>query len=193
MIFRNKYINQTGYIVGKGPSLQYLKETYFESGPIITLNQAIIKVEQLQLKNDIYSMQKDGSSPDPWKLTNDCPSKNCYSCPFGLVYPKKAYLLIHKHESAYCLPDYEERYEFDNEKLGLLITHFSALSAFKILRHFGCNNIKFVSCDSYVNKNIETYVPNIGITNKKEDGYLRQYDILKPYIDCKIEFITPIR
>jgi hypothetical protein len=189
-MFKNKYLNNEGYIVGKGPSLQYLTESFFDNGPIITLNESILKIESFNLSNDIFAMQKDGPGWD-LKIRNNCPIKTCNKCPYGMLYPKKAKLLIHKHESEFCLPDYKERYEFDNIKLGLLPDHFSALSAYKLLRYMGCNKIIFISCDSYVNKNIDTYIPNIGVT-AKDNGYLLQYDILKKYVDCEIEFKTPM-
>jgi len=52
--------DKTAYIVGKGPSLDDLKAGHFESGrPIFTCNEAITKIESMDLDNPLYSCQCD--------------------------------------------------------------------------------------------------------------------------------------
>ena len=58
---RLKDITDKVYIVGRGESLQYLTREYFGEGVVIALNRAIIKVNELNLPNKIYLLQKDGN------------------------------------------------------------------------------------------------------------------------------------
>ena len=60
--FKDIYKGQAIWIVGKGPSLQYLTKEYIGSGPVITINEALIKMEELRLPNPIYAMMKDGGN-----------------------------------------------------------------------------------------------------------------------------------
>lgn len=51
---------ETVWIVGKGPSLLYLRRNDIGDGPIIAINEAIHVVEGFELHNKLYSFQKDG-------------------------------------------------------------------------------------------------------------------------------------
>src|SRR5512138_1083822 len=59
---RDKYPGEIVWIVGKGPSLAFLHAEHFGAGPIITINESILIVQELGLTNPIYSMQKDGDA-----------------------------------------------------------------------------------------------------------------------------------
>ena len=179
--FKDLHKGQTLWIVGKGPSLQYLTKEDIRPGPVITINHAIIKVEELGLPNPIYSMQKDGGHlrryihSYPFVLKPDCDytPNRCDECD-GMIKPKKgATLLLHKHESLYCLPSYSPRYIFDWKDLWLKCNQFSQIITIKIGILMGCVKFHFVSFDAHVNGCVDSYTPNVGITNS--DPALRKH------------------
>ena len=197
--FKDIYKGQTIWIIGKGPSLQYLKKEDIGSGPVITLNEAIIKIEELDLPNPVYSMQKDGGDRrryyhlHPLILKPDCDYKsNCGDRCNGIYRPKKgATLLVHKHESLYCFADYSPRYVFDWKELGLRSNQFSQIIAIKIGHIMGCKKFCFISFDAHVNGCLDSYVPNVGIIrgDLAFRGHVRK---VRPHIkrlDCR--WITP--
>ena len=141
---------QDVYIVGKGPSLQYLTGQMIGKGIIITLNDAILKIDSLNLTNLIYSMQKD--CPGSYPVTNEVPTqKECVNKEYhNKLRPKNATLLVHKHESIHCSPDYSPRMVFDNLELGLLWHDFSWMSAIRIGQEMGCEIFYFISFDAFV-------------------------------------------
>jgi hypothetical protein len=143
---------ETVWIIGKGPSLAYLKKSDIGNGPIITLNQALIKIEEIEFENKIYSMQKDGCA-----TCAKCPNESCESCK---IIPKKAALIVHKYESGLLFMDYEPRYVFDCKKdFGLHPYTFSAIVAIIIGIMMGCSRFVFVSFDACTNGSIETEIP----------------------------------
>lgn len=191
--FRNIYKGQTVWIIGKGPSLQYLTKKDIGLGPVITINQAIIKVEEFDLPNPIYSMQKDGGDrrrhkdSHPLILKPDCDyTPDCGDTCGNMYRPKQgATLLLHQHESLYCFPEYSPRYVFDWAKLGLRCNQFSLIIAIKIGILMGCKKFHFISFDAHVNGCLESYTPNIGTTNinpafksyvQKVRRYIRKLD-----------------
>lgn len=199
--FRNLHKGQTMWIVGKGPSLQYLIKEDIGSGPVIAINQAIIKIEELDLPNPVYSMQKDGGDrrrykdSHPFILQPDCDYKsNCNDKCGGIYRPKKgATLLVHKHESLYCFADYSPRYVFDWMELGLKSNQFSQIIAIKIGLLMGCKKFHFVSFDIYTSGCKDSYIPNVGIV--KADLALRGHvrRAKGHLIDIDHKWITPIR
>ena len=147
-VLKDKHKGETGYIVGSGPSLFNL--TTIGAGPIITLNQAIIAVEKLELPNKIYSMQKDGCVKPAHRL--ECP-KGCEHDREPYINggrPKKAALLLHFHESLHCYPDHPESYLFDNEgDFHISWDMPSVVSAINVQKLMGVKEIKLLCCDSY--------------------------------------------
>lgn len=199
--FKNFYGGQAIWIIGKGPSLQYLTKKDIGEGPVITISESIIKIEELGLSNPVFSMQKDGgirkkipAHLSAAGLKPDCDyTPNCGDrC--GMMYrPKRgATLLVHQHESLYCFPDYSPRYVFDWVKLGLSHNEFSLVLAVKIGILMGCKRFYFVSFDSFISDCIETYIPNVGIVGTIP-GYKDQIKILKPYlVGLDYKWITPV-
>ncbi len=192
---KDKHKNQTVWIIGKGPSLQYLKKEDIGEGVVIALNEATLAIEELDLPNVTYSMQKDGGKGRKKSLDNlipDCdyPGAGCGEC--DRLRPKKAGLLLHDLESKYCFPDYPERYVLNLQELGLSENVFSLIFALKVAQYMGCNKIKFVCCDIHANADPRTYVPGMGITGKEEDFYSEQLEKLTFFIkDLNCQFITP--
>lgn len=181
--FKNVHIAAPVWIIGTGPSLNNLKRSDIGKGVVITLNRAIEKIEDLEVNNIVYSMQKDGSSPE---FINCCPYKTCDKCPYDLPTPKRAVLLVHELESKECKPDYWPRLVFNNNDFDLEWNAFSALSAIKIAQHLGCNKFNFVSFDACVNNDSKTAF------GTELSLYLQQAKVMKEFIkDLDHNFITP--
>jgi len=192
---KNKYPGQTITIVGKGCSLQYLKKEHFVPGPVITINEAILTVESLELANPIYSMQKDGGDRKKSSTNNlsaDCDySNDCSSECRAMRRPKKATLLLHEMESKYCFPDYSDRYVFDLKELGLPGNECSIICAIQFGKFMGCNGFRFISFDAHVTGDTQIYVPGKQETVKKGD-YESQIPKIKQYVDgYNVEWIIP--
>lgn len=197
---KNKHLGQTVWIVGKGPSLQYLKKEDIGDGIVITINQAILAVEPLDLSNSIYSLQKDGggrrigrvSPPQDNHLLPDCDhSDDCGDTCGPMVRPRSATLLLHELESKYCFQDYADRYVINLQEIGLQENVFSLIFALKIAQYMGCNKFNFVSCDAHSMGEHSRYVPGEGIT-KLHNQYLEQINGLKPFLkNINYKFITP--
>ena len=187
--FRDIFKGQIAWIVGKGPSLQYLVKGDIGSGPVITINEAIIKIEEIGLPNPIFAMIKDGGDRRQYYHTNpailkpDCDyTPNCGDRCGKMYRPKQgATLLVHKHEALYCMPDYSPRYIFEWEEFGLRHNNISLVIAIEIGILMGCKEFCFVSLDIHVNRCLKMYVPNVGVIG--EDGaYLSHRRRIKPYL-----------
>ena len=192
---------QTAWIVGKGPSLRYLKKTDFGPGPVITINSAIVAVESLGLENPVYSMQKDGGERrnakwafEPLNAWHSDPCKHagalCDDCK-GIVRPKGATLLVHEWESKFCLPDYPKRIVFDVLELGMPQNEFSMIVAAYMARYMGCKDIVFVCCDAHA---ISDYrlLSDDGKTGNKNRYYIFQTFVSGKYLsEFQHSFITP--
>ena len=191
---RGRHKDQTLTVVGKGPSLEYLSKDDFVPGPVIAINHAIIAVEELGLSNAIYAMQKDGGRKrtHPNGIMNpECEhSDNCDDCG-GKVRPKKAILLVHRHESLYCFSDYSPRYVFDWDMLGLPGNECSFIFAIQMGKLFACNGFRFISFDAHTNGNRYTYIPGSGLSDA-EHPYESQVPKIDKYINgYRCEWITP--
>jgi hypothetical protein len=193
---KNKHKGQQVWIIGKGPSLQYLRKEDIGDGIVIALNQAIVPVESLGLPNVVYSMQKDGGDRRHFREDNLCPdcdySNDCEDKCGNMVRPKSAILLLHDVESKYCYPDYPERHVLNLEKLGLPANVFSLVFAIKTAQFMGCTKINLVSCDAHAGENADMYVPGKGVIEKEHSPYRFQADVLKYFIEgLECQKITP--
>lgn len=166
---KNKHTGKPCYIIGKGESLNKLTPNHIApDAVVITINQAIEKVESLNLPNKIYSLQKD-------RYTNH-------------VKPD-THLLLHVHESAKVVFSKPEE-RFDNLELDLQVEDFSALTAIQIAKLMGCVKFYFVSFDSVTEDNYKVY------GNKTKPPYWENYQIqskkMKEFVkDLNHEWITP--
>ena len=107
-----------------------------------------------------------------------------------MVYPKRATLLVHEHESKYCLEDYPDRIVFDTHTLGIHHHSVSAIAAVKMAQYMGCNNIKMISFDSITSGNMQNFILGHGITN--HSLYSVQIENTKNSLKgISHEFITP--
>ena len=182
---RGKHKGETAWIIGKGSSLQYLTADDIGSGPVNTINQAIEKVETLELDNPIYSLQKNGG-PKRTNIPGNNLSPNCEDvcedvCG-NMTKPKDATLIVHNLESFYCFDDYSQRYVFKLEDFGLTQNTCSFVIAIKMGQLFGCDSFNFISFDAHV----------FGCEKYANQPYVHQIAEVKPhYADLNVKWITP--
>ena len=149
------------------------------------------------MPNPIFSTQKNGGSRKHSRssLIPDCDyTPNCGDRCGSMIRPKRgATLLVCKHGSLYCFPDYSPRHVFEWEKLGLPGDEFSHVIAIKIGSLMGCKKYYFISFDSITNNCIDSYVPGVGVTARKPE-FLKFARRVMPYlVDLNYDWITPIR
>jgi hypothetical protein len=130
------YKGQTCYIVGKGTSLQFLDKSYFqEPGCVIVMNDAILHVQDLELSQTIYSMQKDGYD---WVM----------------IRPKDNIILILQEQySINWFEEHPNRLSINPvEDFDFLVTEMSVRMCVALAKATGCNKIVMLCCDSLVSE-----------------------------------------
>jgi len=184
---KNKHVGEAVWIIGKGPSLKFLKPQHIGEGPVIAINQAIKKIDALGLPNTTYGMLKDGGGKReyaPDNLNPECGFQGECSedfCGF-FVSEKGAALIVHDIESGYCREDYQPRYVFNLQELGLSGNVYSLIAAVRIAELMGCERFNFVSCDAHA----------IGDT-QGDVFYKIQASTFGPYIKhLDYGFVTPL-
>jgi hypothetical protein len=209
-IVKDRYPNQTAWIVGKGPSLQFLQAKHFGGGPVIAMGHSILVVQELILdppispnvtppKCPMYSLQKDGC--DERHHTHDvCASNTSAGINYpAMVYPKETIpLVIQWSYGRFCLKDHLFRIVISEQgmkDLGLKkVTTMSISMSTALAKYMGCTHLVYLCCDSLVNGDIRTY--NV-FTKKPEqtksgDHYKNGRIMLKNLIGCTpYEFILP--
>ena len=152
---KEKHAGTLAYIVGKGPSLHYLRASDFMPGqPVIVLNEAIAQVQLLGLPNPIYSMQKDGCVT----ADQDHIPRPCGSCAalgwqrFPVVNPYPGIAVVFsQYLSSWCLHGRPNRYVFTDAELGYADPFtMSILEAIPFAKHLGSQSIVMVCCDHLV-------------------------------------------
>jgi hypothetical protein len=179
-LLKNKHVGETAWIVGKGPSLQYLKQSDIQVGPVIALNDAIIKAEEVITDNPIYSMQKDGCGL--FHKDHKCDVA-------AMILPKRSPLFVHEKEAPFCLYDYSPRYVFDNERdFDIPWAVFSSIVAVFIAILMGCVKFVYVSCDACVNGNLDNILGQT-CPQYKVQAFVQKKFLESSKIDA--EYLTP--
>ena len=164
---KEKYKDETGHIVAKGPSILTLTAKDFGPGPVVTLNQAIHVIEPLNLSNDTYSLQQDGCRP--WKgRPRPCP----YECDKNYP-PQKAALVLSQKLSPDCHPTYPNRYVFNpRNDLRMAWGHCSAVMAVGIVQFFGAREVKLYGFDAQAGE----YRTVMGLEEMEDQSRQSTYD-----------------
>jgi len=130
------------YIVGKGPSLDHLRQEHFpERWPIICLNEAVHQVEKLGLSNSIYGLQQDA------KLKKKC-------------LPKRGRLFVSVKAANFYAGE-KDVYIFDSRHYKLSMNSLSVSAAIAITKSLGATGYELLCFDACVNKKLE-YAKCIG-------------------------------
>lgn len=151
---RNVHCGETATIVGLGPSVRGLAPCDFPTGPVITINHAILVVRQLGLPNTIYTMQKDGCMPHNkfLRMTHPpIPIRVCM-CPSPRTIPPEPpeVLLLSEAESRSCFTHYPRRHVIDVERdFGLPWNTMSVPVATRLAALMGCTSILMLGHDAY--------------------------------------------
>jgi hypothetical protein len=187
------YPGEKCWIVGKGPSLEFLRAEHFGVGPVIALNQAIAMVEPLEIPNPIYSLQKDGCGvTEPHHI---CAERDGHP---WMLSPQRATLILQSTPgySRYCLERYEPKLFVDPvHDLKFKYPQTMAVRmAVAMARFMGCTQVKLVCCDSLVNGNLETF--NIWTRTAERTSAGDHYDhgrnrILRELVKVRHEFVIP--
>jgi hypothetical protein len=148
--FRNLHMGQTAWIVGKGPSLKFLRADHIGDGPVLAINEAILPVQSLGLRNHLYAMQKDGCTHQPCicKPRGEEP-------PLVVLHDDVTLFLQRPGASTLCFPMHKNAvYVNPEQDLDLPAPAMSIRMCAAIARYMGCTEIVFVACDSLVNGDI---------------------------------------
>ena len=146
-VLENKYGNQTGYIVGKGPSLDYVSREDFPEtdSPIFCLNEAITVIQELVLPNPLYSVI------DP---------------------PLKDQILVDSDSVALVNMDtgwyghHTQRVTYSTRALQLTRSPLTAEVSIKILQKTGIKKIIFLAFDACIAGSLE-YARSVGYPSTK--------------------------
>jgi hypothetical protein len=209
-ILKNKYPDRTAWIVGKGPSLQFLQAKHFGGGPVIAMGHSILVVQELILDPPIfpgvvpsncpiYSLQKDGCDERHHPHDVCAPNTTAGINYPAMVYPKWSIPLIMQWSyGRFCLTKAFKRIMISEQgmkDLGLKkVTTMSISMATSIAQYMGCTHLVYLCCDALVNGDIRTY--NV-FTHKPEqtrsgDHYKNARIMLRNIIGCTpYEFILP--
>lgn len=146
---RGKYAGQTAWIVGKGPSLACLSADHFtDTGPVLTMNEAILVVQELGIPNPLYSMQKDGCHQLP--VEQQCGAMCLMQSPMVYPHPDVTVILQDPGFSEICLPLHARKLWVDPQRELKFreATEMSVLMCIRLAKIMGCGMVKLVSCDS---------------------------------------------
>ena len=126
-LFKGKKV----YLVGKGPSLDNLTDMAFDDpkAPVLAINEAIHKVESLDLPNPTFLIQFDVGLKDTCK-------------------PKKAGVIVSIRAQYF----FEDKYVFDPKDYGLPGGTLTVLCAIAIAQKLEAKSFVFIAFDACVNK-----------------------------------------
>ena len=187
----DRHVDQTCYIVGKGLSLAHLTANYFGAGFVISINEAILIVQELGLDNPIYSLQKDGCG-------TLAPHERC-------VVQSPNYLQMARPQSNipvfmqqgyadFCLADYPQRYLFnllDDFGFDRLQT-VSLRIAIAMAKIMGACNIVLLCCDSLATGDLGTYSFGNPIAAVTQSSYaFALYFVREDLASIRHSLVTP--
>lgn len=173
-LLSNRYVGGVAYLVGKGPSLEYLEKKHFkDDGAIIAINQAIAKVEELKIDLPTYSFQKDGCQ----ERYN--PS---HTCGYPMIMPasKETTLILTEQFSKFCLRDHPNKIIISTSDFGFMPPEMSLRICLALAKFMGFTKFVFVCCDSLTVKDYQTYDPVKKTKVLQKD--FKNYQSLRPRI-----------
>lgn len=174
---KNLYINQTCYIIGKGPSLQYfVPSKMIGKGPVFTINDALVHVEHLLPYGvDLYSVQRTGHH-------------------YLMHRPKfhSTWLILQKPFSEEFFTDHPKRMFVDPVEFGMDPVEMSIRVLVSLIKITGCSKITFVSCDNLAIGDSRTFRADRSITESKDVWYdSAKQAVFEDLKEISYDFITP--
>ena len=159
----SKYLGETLWVIGRGPSLARLTAADIGPGPVVAINQAINQVEQLAIKNPLYSMQKDRY--------------------FGR--PARSLVLLHARESAIGAPENMGNFVFDCEQdFGFPWNVPSVVVCAGLARRWGCSRVVYLCCDAATHGDTGAY----GDQPTYPANYLVHAPMVRRYARLPVEY-----
>lgn len=148
-LYRNRFSGMPAYIVGRGPSLQFLKPEHFESWktPIICVNASIIMISKMGLPNPLFFIAADRPSDYYIDQADNID---------GIV-------KVFPHIVAHFYKQYKNVYILEAK----VNQHLTMSYAIHLAYYLGCEMLDFVACDSFFGLGDEKYIVN-NVNIKKE-------------------------
>ncbi len=152
-VLADKHLDMTGYVVGKGPSLDHLSHHDFPGTkePIFVLNEAIQPVQELMLPNPVYCVI------DP---------------PLKERIPVNADVVIMVNVDTGWYGNHPQRISYSTRSLGLTKTPLTGEISIKLLQLMGVNRIIMLCFDASMDGSLE-YAKSIGHSATKGGALLR--------------------
>ena len=167
-----KHKDTAVYIIGKGPSLQYLKTVNLKpKWPVIALNEAIDYVEKLSFTGPKYFIQQDKQP---------------------ICHPSLETIGILHSDVAGKYPELKQSCVFQPVEFGFKKKMLSVIVAIRVAKYMGCKQFILVSFD-YVTNGVDDYPQEIPDYRRSIEAWkglrmqIQQY--ASPY---PVSFITPI-
>ena len=181
------YVGKTAWIVGRGASLLHISRDDIGVGPVIVLNEAVINVSSLGLRNDIFSIWRNGD------VLPDLPK-------YGAAMILCDNPVLSDPPSSTRFPDYRPRFTFECRRdlnCNPALT-FSMKAALEIaVQIFGCTAVVFISFDSCTTGDTRTVLRDGFIQSEHKPGaYNEQCEIIKERIrelNIPVNWLTPRR
>ncbi len=163
------------YIVGKGPSLNSLRASDFVNDcPIIAINEAIRKVEALDIPNPIFMMQHDA------KLRDTC-------------MPNKGEIILSHHaKETGCYAD-RTKYVYFPAEYGCTAGSLTVICAIKMLQKLGVTGITFVAFDACMGGSLD-YALCVGYKSSRNNDprrFLKHRDLIDRVLTVNAEWFKP--
>lgn len=197
-IYRNAWRGKTAWILGKGPSIQWLRSHHFGAGPIIAINHAILAIQDMDLpvSHPILNLQKDGCSPAEIG-PHHC---NIGTGVFQAVYPRPEITVVLQHPgfSQYCLADHPRRLFVDPmiDLVGMRAPEeMSIRMAIGMASVAGAERVVLLCCDSITRQDDRYY--DIDHRRASMTDASNHYGPVAPIVKSDLEkfgshqFITP--
>lgn len=166
-------------IVGKGPSLDNLKKSFFEGypdSPVLCINEALFKVESLDISNPVFLIQHDKINCKPKLKTTTC---------------------ILDKDAQYKYPEISEKYIYSKHGIELSTT-LTVLAAIRIaVRYMITQQLVMICFDASTHGDIG-YADIVGYDVKPlSDGiggerFIKHRDLIISHAEnTKIIWVTP--
>lgn len=169
----NKYPNTTCFVVGKGASLDNLKEHHFHGfgyGPVIAINEAIHTINRLNVRRPQYCLQQDFIL-----------GESCYNHHGAMILTGEKMDRLYKNHPHRIV-------------LGNHIPQPSICLAVDIAMKWGCKKIVFLCCDAHA-KGITDLAKGIGYSSSRFGDPKRYLDQTKELLmklnSLDREFVCP--
>ena len=165
---------KTCYIIGKGPSLNYLNKKHFPTnGPVIAINESIHKVETINMYNPTFMIQQDTSLKDTCR-------------------PKFATVLVASTAQNWYA-NYPKKLVFSRNNLGVAVGVTSEY-AVVIAKELKVKKIVFLCFDAVTNGNVEyaDIIPYLSTRGGPTDRFKKNGKMMLAHIgDIPYVFVTP--